>query len=218
MHKAKLLLAPLLLVSLTLLCATVASADTVTWTLTGITFNPVNLCCGTNEGAGGTATGFFVDPTGGTGLVSLTSWSITTTDTSGNPAYGPTFTWNPSDSTAVLETDIAGNVGIGLASTAVCSGQGQQPTNCRTMGLFTSSTSLNPSLSPISIDNNFGLEAVFNCNTGNVFCDETSRNYNPGGSLVATSVVTTPEPATLSLMGIGLVFAGVYRRRQDKNS
>lgn len=214
MLKSRPLVFSLLLFTLSLFCVPTASADS-TWTLNNVTFSLVSCCGG---GATGTATGFFVDPSSGTSnSATLTSWDITTTDTGGNSIYGASFDWNPSDSTAFLETDGAGNVGIGLETTANCAPAGDGFTPCRTMGLFTASTLLNPASTPIAQDSNFGLEAVWTNCTGPGFssCNETARSYNSGGFLT-TNFVATPEPATLTLIGLGLGLVGISRKRARK--
>ena len=210
---------PLLLLCLTLTCAATASADDITWTINNVNFNPTNQFGSVNEGGAGAVTGFFVDPSGGTAsggpittLLSLTSWDIFTPDTTDNTstaffgplAYSGMPEWNPSNSTAVLETDAAGNIGIGLFSTSNCSVVVGGFQSCFTMGLFSDAASLNPSSTPISIDNNFGLEAAFNCNNGNFLCSEFSRNYLAGGTLTTTSVAPVPEPGSLLLLTTGL--------------
>lgn len=204
---------------LVVLVASAASASDITWTINNVSFNPVNQFGSVNEGGAGAVTGFFVDPSGGTAsgppisgpIVNLTSWDIFTPQTTpntasfpfGSLAYSGMPEWNPTDSTAFLETDALGNIGIGLESTANCSITVGKFQPCFTMGLFSNAPSLDPSLTPIPVDNNFGLEAAFNCNNGNFLCSEFSRNYLAGGTLT-TTFVPAPEPGSLTMLGIGL--------------
>jgi hypothetical protein len=178
-----------------------------TWTLTSVTFSD-----------GSTATGFFIDPAGGTltpQFLSTGQWSITVTAPAGSN-FSP-FTYNSSNSTARLINDPPGSpvpgAGLEVDTTALCTDTlplgGTGTGFCR--DIILDSPFLDPNVSSVPLSTTFSVEGCTGCAPGML---NDTRGFS-AGTLVSSAgggTATAPEPSSLALLLCGLGVFAVVRR------
>ena len=195
------------------LIAPQARATSITWTLSGATFAD-----------GSTATGFAIDPSGGTvtpEFLTAGQWSIAVT--SGLAVDGTTtlsaFTYDSTNSTARLINDPPGSPvpgsGLEIDTTAACSQAGTTLLGfCRS--LILDAGFLDPTLTSVALDTTFSTEGCTGCASGLL---NTGREFSSGtwvpSITTGTGGGTVPEPGSLPLLGAGLAaLAGLIMRKK----
>jgi hypothetical protein len=187
---------------------TPALADTVTWTLTGVTFAD-----------GGTASGFFTtDSTLGTLL------SVDISVAGGNTTLFPAFTYNiasPPNPTlyGVSNTNTPTDTVFNFFSpdplvNSNCSGV-SSPTDCRRLIIGVTDTVLSQTSGTLPIIINTAFDSGTPAHYSGEYHPGTIGSsgggggtsvfrYIDGGSVVGTTSTQVPEPSTLMLLGTGL--------------
>ena len=194
--------ASLLLVLLSV--PSIASADSILWTLSGVSFEGIDQTTGLPSGVtGGTATGFFMYD-----LATNTYSDIHITTTTGSGLGGSTYTTLSAGPFQDSPTSLWLGASSGnLMGTPLFALFFTQP------GLGNSGGLTNSLLTGIDM---CGLEGSCDNTAGNTGCDSsTPFRFVTGGEVTSSTVVATPEPSSLSLLGValGALLAGVAIRK-----
>ena len=182
----------------------IASADSILWTLSGVTFGGIDPTSGLPNGAtGGTITGSFsYDP------VTNTFSGIDITTTSGAGFGGATY------------TTLSGPMGGFSSSQGLFLGANSGDlTGTPFLALFFDNPLLNSGgtvTDPLTTGFDFG--------GGEGTCDQadctsqTEDRFITGGEATSTVAVVTPEPSALSLLGVAFaaLLAGVAIRKASQ--